>query len=193
VRNRPLVAAALLGLGGGLRSFAPPVTLAISGRGPLAGPARFIAFGAAAGELIADKQPQMSSRLAPPGLALRLGFSSSGGRDSGGWQGAGVAAVAALAAMFAGSWLRGKVHGRPAGSAGGRRRPGPQTLVQARSIQQATVSTLRNPPTVAYCLAWRVLLRGLRVGRRPDALLPGPDPARGVRNQGSVRCTDLAG
>jgi hypothetical protein len=114
VRNRPLVAAALLGLGGGLRSFAPPVTLAIRGRGPLAGPARFIAFGAAAGELIADKQPQMSSRLAPRGLALRLGFSSSGGRDLDGWQGAGIATVAALAAMFAGSWLRGKVHGRPA-------------------------------------------------------------------------------
>jgi hypothetical protein len=114
VRNRPLVAAALLGLGGGLRSFAPPVTLAIRGRGPLAGPARFIAFGAAAGELIADKQPQMSSRLAPRGLALRLGFSSSGGRDLDGWQGAGIATVAALAAMFAGSWLRGKVHGRSA-------------------------------------------------------------------------------
>jgi hypothetical protein len=32
----------------------------------------------------------------------------------GGWQGAGIATVAALAAMFAGSWLRGKVHGRPA-------------------------------------------------------------------------------
>ena len=114
MRNRPLVAAALLGLGGGLRSFAPPVTLAIRGRGPLAGSARFIAYGAAAGELIADKQPQMSSRLAPRGLALRLGFSSIGGRDVGGWQGAGIATVAALAAMFAGSWLRGKVHGRPA-------------------------------------------------------------------------------
>src|SRR5580700_5259431 len=79
MKNRPLVSAALLGLGGGLRSFAPPAALALRVRGPLAGPARFIAFGAAAGELIADKQPQMSSRLALRGLALRLGFSSSGG------------------------------------------------------------------------------------------------------------------
>jgi hypothetical protein len=106
MKNRPLVSAALLGLGGGLRSFAPPVALALRGRGPLAGPARFIAFGAAAGEFIADKQPQMASRLALRGLALRLGFSSSGGRDLGGWEGAGVATVAALAAAFAGSRLR---------------------------------------------------------------------------------------
>ncbi|MGO9898339.1 MAG: hypothetical protein ACLP0J_01290 [Solirubrobacteraceae bacterium] len=109
-----LIAAALLGLGGGLRSFAPPVALAARDRGPLAGPARFIAFGAAAGELIADKQPQMGSRWAPRGLTLRLGFSSTGGRELGGWQGAGVAASAALFSAFAGSRLRVKVRGRPA-------------------------------------------------------------------------------
>ena len=114
MKNRRLVSAALLGLGGGLRSFAPPVALAVRGRGPLTGPARYIAFGAATGELIADKQPQMASRLALRGLALRLAFSSSGGRDLGGWEGAGVATVAALAAAFAGSRLRVKVHGRPA-------------------------------------------------------------------------------
>jgi uncharacterized membrane protein len=90
------------------------VALALHGRGPLAGPARFIAFGAATGELIADKQPQMASRLAPRGLTLRLSFSSSGGYDLGGWEGAGVATVAALAAAFAGSRLRTKVHGRSA-------------------------------------------------------------------------------
>ena len=47
MKNRPLVSAALLGLGGGLRSFAPPVALALRGRGPLAGPARFLTFGLA--------------------------------------------------------------------------------------------------------------------------------------------------
>src|SRR5690242_17026933 len=47
-----LRAATLMGLGGGLRSFAPAVALSANGRGPLAGPARFIAFGAAAGELV---------------------------------------------------------------------------------------------------------------------------------------------
>jgi hypothetical protein len=56
----------------------------------------------------------MSSRLAPRGLALRLGFSSSGGGDLGGWEGAGVATVAALVAAFASSRLRVKVRGRPA-------------------------------------------------------------------------------
>jgi hypothetical protein len=47
-------------------------------------------------------------------LALRLSFCCSGGRDLGGWEGADVAAIAALAAAFAGLRLRVKVHGRPA-------------------------------------------------------------------------------
>jgi hypothetical protein len=34
MKNRPLVSAALLGLGGGLRSFAPPVALALRVAGP---------------------------------------------------------------------------------------------------------------------------------------------------------------
>jgi uncharacterized membrane protein len=111
---RDLRAAALLGLGGGLRSFASPVALAAHGLGPLAGPARFIAFGAAAGEVIADKLPQMPSRWSPRGLSLRLGFSSIGGRELAGWPGAGVAAAAALASAYAGSHLRVMVHGRRA-------------------------------------------------------------------------------
>jgi hypothetical protein len=113
-RRADLIAAALLGLGGGLRSFAPPVALAIRDRGPLAGPARFIAFGAAAGELIADKQPQMGSRWAPRGLTLRLGCSNTGGRELGGWPGAAVAAVTALFSAFVGSRLRIKARGRAA-------------------------------------------------------------------------------
>ena len=110
--RRDLGAALLLGLGGGLRSFAPPVALAVHGRGPLAGPARFIAFGAAAGELIADKLPQMPSRWSPRGLSLRLGFSSGGGRLLAGPPGAAVAAAAALASAFAGSHARASVHDR---------------------------------------------------------------------------------
>jgi len=104
--------AALLGLGGGLRSFAPPAALALHGTGPLAGPARFIAFGAAAGELIADKQPDMPSRLSPRGLTLRLSFSGSGGHELAGWAGAGVAAGLALTAAVAASQLRTAVRGR---------------------------------------------------------------------------------
>jgi hypothetical protein len=111
--RRDLGAALLLGLGGGLRSFAPPVALAVHGRGPLAGPARFIAFGAAGGEVIADKLPQMPSRWSRRGLSLRLAFSSRGGRLLAGPPGAALAAAAALASAFAGSHARASVHERP--------------------------------------------------------------------------------
>ena len=111
---RDLRAAALLGLGGGLRSFASPVALAAHRLGPLAGPARYIAYGGAAGEVIADKLPQMPSRWSLRGLSLRLGFSSIGGHELAGWPGAGVAGAAALASAFAGSHLRVMVRGRNA-------------------------------------------------------------------------------
>jgi uncharacterized membrane protein len=107
-----LGAALAMGLGGGLRSFAPAVALAIHGRGPLAGRARFIAFAAGAGELIADKSPRMPSRWSPRGMSLRLAFSATGGRVLGGWPGAAIALAGAVAAAFAGSRLRVKVHGR---------------------------------------------------------------------------------
>ena len=107
-----LGAALLIGLGGGLRSFATPVALAVHGRGPLSRPARFIAFGAAAGELIADKQPNMPSRFSARGLTLRLAFSSTGGRLLAGTPGAAVAGAAALSSAFVGSRLRTKVRGR---------------------------------------------------------------------------------
>ena len=107
-----LRAALLMGLGGGMRSFAPPVALAVHGRGPLAGPARFIAFGAGAGELIADKSSRMPSRWSPRGMTLRLAFSATGGRVLAGAPGAGIAAAAALTSAFAGSHLRTKVQGR---------------------------------------------------------------------------------
>jgi uncharacterized membrane protein len=107
-----LGAALLMGLGGGLRSFAPPVALVINDRGPRARPVRFIAFAAAAGELIADKHPAMPSRWSSQGLPLRLAFSAVGGRRLGGGPGAAIAATAALSSAFAGSRLRTKVRGR---------------------------------------------------------------------------------
>ena len=107
-----LGAALVMGLGGGLRSFAPAVALAVHDRGPLAGPARFIAFGAAAGELIADKLPNMPSRFSARGLSLRLAFSATGGRLLAGVPGAGLAAAAAVGSAYGGSRLRTKVHGR---------------------------------------------------------------------------------
>jgi uncharacterized membrane protein len=83
----------------------------VHGRGPLTGPARFIAFGAGAGELIADKQPNMPSRWSPRGLTLRLAFSITGGHVLAGTPGAGVGAAAALATAFTGSQLRSRITG----------------------------------------------------------------------------------
>ena len=114
IEARDLRAAALLGLGGGLRSFASPVALGAHGLGPLAGPARYIAYGGAVGEVIADKLPQMPSRWSPRGLSLRLGFSGIGGHELAGWPGAAVAGGAALASAFVGSHLRVMVRGREA-------------------------------------------------------------------------------
>ncbi len=105
-------AALVLGLGGGLRSFAPAVALAVHGREPFAGRARFIAFGAAAAELIVDKLPSTPSRWSPRGMSLRLAFSATGGRILDGGPGVGIAVAAAVGSAFVGSQLRGKVDGR---------------------------------------------------------------------------------
>jgi uncharacterized membrane protein len=107
-----LGAALAIGLGGGLRSFAPAVALTVHDRGPLTGRLRFIAFGAAAAELIADKVPSMPSRWSPRGMSARLAFSAAGGRVLGGGPGAVIAATAAIGSAFAGSRLRVKVPGR---------------------------------------------------------------------------------
>jgi uncharacterized membrane protein len=107
-----LGASLALGLGGGLRAFAPAAALAVHGRGPFAGRARFVAFGAAAVELIADKLPNTPSRWSSRGVPPRLAFSATGGHMLGGGPGGAIAAAAALGAAFAGSQLRAKVDGR---------------------------------------------------------------------------------
>jgi len=116
---RRLAAAALLGLGGGMRSFAPPVALGLYDRGPLAGPARFIAIGAGVGEVIADQSPRMPSRWSRRGMSLRLLFSTTGGRELAGTPGAALAAGAALATAYAGAHLRSRITGRGAQAAAG--------------------------------------------------------------------------
>ena len=113
VSDPPDLGAALaLGLGGGLRALAPAVAFAVHGRGPFAGRARFIAFGAGAVELIADKLPRTPSRWSARGMSPRLVFSATGGRVLGGGPGAAIAGAASLGAAFAGSRLRAKVPGR---------------------------------------------------------------------------------
>jgi uncharacterized membrane protein len=105
-------AALVLGLGGGLRSFAPAVALAVHGRGPFTGRVRFVVFAAAAAELVVDKLPSTPSRWSPRGMSARLAFSAAGGRVLDGGPGAGIAAAAAVGSAFVGSQLRGKVEGR---------------------------------------------------------------------------------
>jgi hypothetical protein len=100
-----------IGLGGGMRAFAPAAALAVHRRRPLGGPARYIAFGVAAAELIADKNPRMPSRWSPRGMSLRLALSATGGRVLGGQAGGAIAAAAAAGSAFAGSRLRVKVQG----------------------------------------------------------------------------------
>lgn len=104
--DHPLVSAAMLGLGGGMRSFAPAVAFAVNGRGPLGGPARFLVFAGGAGELIVDKLPQTPSRWSPQGVGGRVVISGTAAWGLDRWKGAGVATVAAVAAAFAGSRLR---------------------------------------------------------------------------------------
>jgi uncharacterized membrane protein len=107
-----LGAALALGLGGGLRTFAPAVALAVHKRAPLAGPARYVAFAAAVGELIGDKNPRTPSRWSLRGMSGRVAVSATGGRVLGGGPGAAIAVAAAVGSAFAGSHLRVKVRGR---------------------------------------------------------------------------------
>ena len=113
VSDRPELGAALaIGLGGGLRAFAPAVGLAVHARRPFGGRARFIAVGAAAVELIADKLPSTPSRWSARGMSARVVFSATGGGVLGGGPGVAIAVAAAAGAAFAGSRLRAQVHGR---------------------------------------------------------------------------------
>jgi uncharacterized membrane protein len=99
--DRDLTSAALLGLAGGMRTFAPLTALSLHEMAGFGGPFRFIAVGAAGGELVADKHPDMPSRLAPRGFGLRLLFSGLGGFVLGGPRGALVGSAVAGTTAFA--------------------------------------------------------------------------------------------
>ncbi len=103
-------AAILLGLATGLRTFSAPAALALHKR-PL-GPAQRLLLVAAAGELIADKLPAMTSRLSRRGLAGRILSSSVSGALVGGGPGAGSSAAAALASAVCGNRARASFGGR---------------------------------------------------------------------------------
>jgi hypothetical protein len=104
----------MLGLSAGMRTFAPPVVLAVRERRPFTGRARLVAFAGGAIELAADKWPKMGSRWAPGPVAGRIVSASVAGRELDGCKGAGVAALASVAAAYTGARLRTSVHGRAA-------------------------------------------------------------------------------
>lgn len=110
MRDQRLVSAAMLGLGGGMRSFAPAVAFAVNGRGPFAGRGRFLMFAGGAGELIVDKLPQTPSRWSPQGVGGRVVISGAAGWGLDRWRGAAIATLAAVAAAYAGSRLRIAIH-----------------------------------------------------------------------------------
>jgi uncharacterized membrane protein len=101
-----LLSAAVLGLAGGMRTFAPPAALGLRGR-ILDPPLARIVAGTLAGELVADKHPAMQSRLAVQGIAARLLASGGAGAALAGLPGAAVAAAAAMVSAQACS--RGRV------------------------------------------------------------------------------------
>ncbi len=89
----------ILGLGGGMRTFMPPAMLALHGRMGRRG--RTAALLVAGGELVADKLPQMRTRLEPGGLGARAISSGLSARALAGDGAAPVAAAVALASAFA--------------------------------------------------------------------------------------------
>jgi uncharacterized membrane protein len=101
---RDLQSALLLGLATGLRTFSAPAAMALRDR-PLDA-ARAAVLLAAAGELVADKLPDMPSRLARRGLTGRLLSSTISGARVAGLSGAATAAGAALASAVAGHAAR---------------------------------------------------------------------------------------
>jgi hypothetical protein len=112
--DRPLIAAAMLGLSAGMRTFAPPVALAVRERGPFRGRARLVAFAGGAVELVGDKLPKTGSRWGLGPVAGRMVSASIGGRELAGWKGAGVAALVSIPAAYTGARLRTSVRGRAA-------------------------------------------------------------------------------
>ena len=91
--------------------MAPAVALAVHGRGPLAGRARFVAFGASrvrtdCRQASGYAQSLVGGRYVPAPVPL-----GQGGRVLGGAPGAAIAVAGAVGSAFAGSRLRVKVQG----------------------------------------------------------------------------------
>lgn len=93
-RSDPWIPIAL-GVAGGMRTFVPPAALALDGR--ISRRATAVVLALSAGELLADKDPGMASRLDPRGLGARFVASGLSGRAIAGDRAAPLAAGAAIA------------------------------------------------------------------------------------------------
>lgn len=100
-----VAAAAGLGAAAGLRTGTPLAVLQIR-RGLLEGPQGWFLVAGAAAELILDKLPVAGKRTSPLGLLGRMAGAGWAGATVAGPIGAGVAAVAAVGAAFAGMHTR---------------------------------------------------------------------------------------
>lgn len=106
-----VAAAAGLGAAAGLRSATPLAVLQLR-RGLIPWPQGWFVVAAAAIELIVDKLPAAPNRTSPVGLLGRMGSAAWAGATVAGPVGAGVAAVAAVGAAFAGRYTRAFLAGR---------------------------------------------------------------------------------
>src|SRR3954453_22213840 len=104
-----LLAAALLGAAGGMRTFVPLAALSLRGHADLGGTMRLIVGGAAAGELGAEKLPQAPSRLEPLGLGGRTATAALAGLVIAGPAGSALAAAVANRTAGAGFTPREKL------------------------------------------------------------------------------------
>lgn len=104
--DRKILAAALLGAAGGMRSLTPEAVLVARGRIAPDANARGAILLAAAGELVADKLPWVPSRIKPGPYLGRISSGAFSGRTVGGDEGALAGAAASAITTFLGYQAR---------------------------------------------------------------------------------------
>lgn len=102
----PRRVAIMLGIASGMRAFSAPAALAAwswSGAGPAGRTCRAMVVAAAAGEVVADKLPNVPARVTPGALSVRVATAALCGARVAGYRGAvqaGLAAALSAAASY---------------------------------------------------------------------------------------------
>jgi uncharacterized membrane protein len=104
--DRKILAAALLGAAGGMRSLTPEAVLVARGKGTRDATARRAILLAAAGELVADKLPWVPARIKPGPYLGRISSGAFSGRSVAGQDGALAGAAASAITTFLGYQAR---------------------------------------------------------------------------------------